>query len=201
MLDELPRGLVGALAECLEGPLLGLGGPKAGLGGERSACQLVLGEEVDVRFAVAHYITYIFSINSNSPTSVVFMFLVALFVILFFAQAVWEARKHRIDRHLDAVVFAMIFLSLPASGRLIEAVMRLLGVDNTRALDLVSVGFGYQVAVVDLTILMVAAVPILLWGLYAVPRAVPRKNPAKLSIATLFFVLPLLAIIAQSVAR
>lgn len=129
------------------------------------------------------------------------MFLVALFVILFFAQAVWEARKHRIDRHLDAVVFAMIFLSLPASGRLIEAVMRLLGVDNTRALDLVSVGFGYQVAVVDLTILMVAAVPILLWGLYAVPRAVPRKNPAKLSIATLFFVLPLLAIIAQSVAR
>lgn len=147
------------------------------------------------------YITYIFSIRSDSPTSVVFMFLVALFVILFFTQAVWEARKHRISRHLDALVFAMIFLSLPASGRLIEAAMRSLGVENTRSLELVSVGFGYQVELVDLTILMIAAVPILVWGIYAVPRGVLAKNPAKLWIAIVFFALPLLAVIAQSVVR
>jgi hypothetical protein len=43
------------------------------------------------------------------------MLLVALFVIVFFAQAVWAARKHRIERKLDALVFAMMFLSVPAT--------------------------------------------------------------------------------------
>jgi hypothetical protein len=147
------------------------------------------------------YITYTFSIHSDSVTSVVFMFLVALFVILFFAQAAWEARKRRINRHLDALVFAMVFLSLPASGRLIEAVMGTLGVVNTRSRDLVSIGLGYQVELVDLTILMVSAVPILLWGVYAIPRRALWMHPAKLWIATAFFGLPFLAVTAQSVLR
>jgi hypothetical protein len=149
--------------------------------------------------ALGFFITYRFAVNSDSVTSVVFMFLVALFVILFFAQALWEARKSRIARHLDALVFAMIFLSLPATGRLIEAAMRAVGVDNTRARDLVSIGFGWRVELVDITILTVAAVPILLWGLYAIPRRVLRAHPAKLWIAAAFFGLPFLAVTAQAV--
>lgn len=145
------------------------------------------------------FITYRFAANSDSVTSIVFMFLVALFVILFFAQALWEARRSRIGRHLDALVFAMIFLSLPATGRLIEAAMRAVGVENTRARDLVSIGFGWRVELVDITILMVAAVPILLWGLYAIPRRVLRAHPAKLWLAAAFFGLPLLAVAAQAV--
>lgn len=147
------------------------------------------------------YITYTFAMNSDSITSVVFMFLVALFVILFFAQAVWEARKRRIARHLDALVFAMIFLSVPATGRLIEGAMVAGGIENTRSKELISIGFGYQVQLVDITILMVSAVPILLWGLYALPRRVGPAHPAKLSIAAAFLGLPLLAVAAQTLAR
>lgn len=151
--------------------------------------------------AIGFYITYIFGINSDSITSVVFMFLVALFVILFFAQAVWEARKRRIERHLDALVFAMIFLSVPATGRLIEAAMRVVGVENTRSRDLVSIGLGYQVELVDITILMISAVPIFLWGVYAIPRYVFWAHPAKLWIAAAFFGLPFLAVTAQIATR
>ena len=147
------------------------------------------------------YITYRFATNSDSVTSVIFMFLVALFVILFFMQAVWEARKHRIDRHLDALVFAMIFLSVPATGRLIEAVMRDIGVENTRSRDLVSIGLGFQVELVDITILLVSAVPIVLWSVYAIPRSVCRVHPAKLWIASAFLGLPLLAVTAQTIVR
>ncbi|MCF7983443.1 MAG: hypothetical protein K9L70_03490 [Thiohalocapsa sp.] len=147
------------------------------------------------------YIAYAFAIHSDSVTSIIFMFLVALLVILFFAQAVREARRRRIEGHLDALVFAMIFLSLPASGRLIEAAMRALGVENTRSRDLVSLGLGYHVELVDLTILMVSAVPILLWGVYAIPRQILPMHPAKLWIATAFFGLPFLAVTAQSVVR
>ena len=147
------------------------------------------------------YITYTFAANSDSITSVIFMFLVALFVIIFFAQAAWEARKHRITRHLDALIFAMIFLSVPATGRLIEAAMRAGGVDNTRSRELVSFGFGYQVELVDITILLVASVPLVLWSLYAIPRSVTLAHPAKLSIASAFLGLPLIAVIAQTVLR
>jgi hypothetical protein len=147
------------------------------------------------------YITYAFALHSDSVTSVVFMFLVALLVILFFAQAVYEARKNRIERHLDALVFAMFFLSLPATGRLIEAVMRAVGVENTRSRDLVSIGLGYQVELVDMTILMISAVPILLWGVYALPRRVFLAHPTKLWIAAGFFGLPFLAVAAQTITR
>ena len=147
------------------------------------------------------YITYTFAANSDSVTSVIFMFLVALFVILFFAQAVWEARKHRIGRHLDALVFAMIFLSVPATGRLIEALMREVGVENTRSKDLVSIGFGFHVELVDITILLVSAVPIVFWTLYATPRSAYRMHPAKLIIAAAFLGLPFLAVTAQTLAR
>jgi hypothetical protein len=123
------------------------------------------------------YITYTFAANSDSVTSVVFMLLVALFVILFFAQAAWEARKHRIGQHLDALVFAMIFLSVPATGRLIEALMRAGGVENTRPKELMPMGGGYQVELVDITILLVAAVPIFLWSVCADPtRRLPEVS-------------------------
>jgi hypothetical protein len=112
-----------------------------------------------------------------------------------------EARRRRIQRHLDALVFAMIFLSLPATGRLLEAGMRAVGVQNTRSRDLVSIGFNVQVELVDVTILLVAAVPILLWTVYALPRRVLATHPAKLWIATGFLGLPLLAVIAQTVSR
>jgi hypothetical protein len=147
------------------------------------------------------YITYMFAVHSDSVTSIVFMFLVALVVILFFSQAVYEARKNRIERHLDALVFAILFLSLPASGRLIEAVMRAVGVENTRSRDLVSIGLGYQVELVDMTILMISALPILLWAAYALPRGVVLAHPAKLGIAAGFFGLPFLAVAAQTVSR
>lgn len=147
------------------------------------------------------YITYSFAANSDSVTSVIFMFLVALFVILFFTQAAWEARKHRIGRHLDALVFAMIFLSVPATGRLIEALMRGLGVENTRSRDLLPIGLGYQVELVDITILLVSAVPIVLWSVYAIPRSVYLVHPAKLLIAAAFLGLPFLAVAAQTIAR
>ena len=147
------------------------------------------------------YITYRFATNSDSVTSVIFMFLVALFVILFFMQAVWEARKHRIGRHLDALVFAIIFLSVPATGRLIEAAMRGIGVENTRSKDLVSIGLGFQVELVDITILLVSGVPIVLWSVYAIPRSVYRVHPAKLWIVSAFLGLPLLAVTAQTIAR
>ncbi|MEM8575008.1 MAG: DUF2306 domain-containing protein [Pseudomonadota bacterium] len=147
------------------------------------------------------YITYRFAANSDSVTSVIFMLLVALFVILFFAQAVWEARKHRISRHLDALVFAMIFLSVPATGRLIEAFMRTGGVENTRSKDLLSIGYGYQVELVDITILLVAAVPIVLWSIYAIPRSAVLTHPAKLWVASLFLGLPLVAVVAQTINR
>ena len=147
------------------------------------------------------YITYAFAVHSDSVTSIVFMFLVALIVILFFAQAIREARRRRISAHLDALVFGMIFLSLPASGRLLEAGMRAAGVDNTRSRDLVSIGFGVQVELVDITILLVAAVPVLIWSAYALLRHVLAAHPAKLWIAASFFGLPLLAIVAQTVGR
>ncbi len=147
------------------------------------------------------YITYTFAANSDSVTSVIFMFLVAFFVILFFGQAVWEARKRRIGRHLDALVFAMVFLSVPATGRLIEASMRALGVENTRSRDLVSIGLGYRVELVDITILVVSAVPIVLWSAYAVPRGVYLTHPAKLWIAAAFLALPLFAVTAQTLTR
>jgi uncharacterized membrane protein len=147
------------------------------------------------------YITYAFAIHSNSATSIIFMLLVALFVILSFTQAVREARRGRIERHLDALVFAMIFLSLPASGRLIEAIMRILGVENTRSRDLVSIGFNVQVELVDITILLVAAVPLLLWVVYALPRHVLAIHSAKLWIAMSFLGLPLLAVVAQTAGR
>lgn len=147
------------------------------------------------------YITYAFAVNSDSVTSIVFMFLVALFVILFFGQAVYEARNNRVERHLDALVFAMFFLALPASGRLIEAGMEAVGVENTRSRDLVSIGLGYQVELVDVTILVISAVPILLWGAYALPRGVLSAHPAKLWIAAGFFGLPFLAVAAQTVTR
>jgi uncharacterized membrane protein len=147
------------------------------------------------------YITYAFAIHSDSVTSIVFMLLVALFVILFFTQAVREARRRRIQRHLDALVFAMIFLSLPAIGRLLETGMRAAGVENTRSRDLVSIGFNVRVELVDITILLVAAVPLLLWVAYALPRHVLTTHPAKLWIATSFLGLPLLAVVAQTAGR
>jgi hypothetical protein len=151
--------------------------------------------------AIGFYITYAFSMNSDSLTSVVFMFLVALCVILFFGQAVREARKRRIARHLDALVFAMLFLSLPATGRLIEAAMRSFGVDNTRSRELVSIGIGYRVELVDITILTIAAVPLVLWSVYALPRRVLWAHPVKLGIAGAFFALPFLAVTAQTLTR
>ncbi len=147
------------------------------------------------------YITYSFSTNTDSITSVIFMFLVALFVIIFFMQAAWEARKHRIERHLDALVFGMIFLSLPATGRLIEAVMRAGGVENTRSRELISISFGFQVELVDITILIISAVPIFLWGVYAIPRGVFRAHPGKFWIAAAFLGLPFLAVTAQIISR
>lgn len=147
------------------------------------------------------YITYTFAANSDSVTSVVFMLLVALFVIVFFAQAAWEAREHRIGRHLDALVFAMMFLSVPATGRLIEALMRAVGVENTRSKELVPMRGGYQVELVDITILLVAAVPIFLWSVYAIPRGVYLRHPAKLWIGSLFLGLPLVAVAAQTITR
>ncbi|MEM8812432.1 MAG: DUF2306 domain-containing protein, partial [Pseudomonadota bacterium] len=147
------------------------------------------------------YITYKFAANTDSVTSVIFMFLVALFVILFFMQAAWEARKHRIDRHLDALVFAMIFLSVPATGRLIEGFMRTMGVENTRSRELVSIGSGFQVELVDFTILLISAVPIVLWSLYALPRRVYRMHGAKLGIAAAFLGLPLVAVTMQTLGR
>jgi hypothetical protein len=161
----------------------------------------VLGLSAALLSLLGFYITYAFAIHTDSVTSIVFMFLVALFVILFFGQAVSEARRRRVARHLDALVFAMLFLSLPASGRLLEAGMRAGGVENTRARDLVSVGFGVQVELVDITILLVAAVPLLLWIAYALPRRVVLAHPAKLWISTVFPGLPLVAIIGQAVAR
>jgi uncharacterized membrane protein len=147
------------------------------------------------------YITYAFAMNTDSVTSVVFMFLVALFVILFFAQAVYEARRRRIEQHLDALVFAMIFLSVPATGRLIEAVMQGMGIENTRSRDIVTIGFGYQIEFVDITILLIAAVPILLWTIYAIPRNVLAQHPGKLWIAIGFFGLPFVAVAAQTLGR
>ncbi|MEM6381389.1 MAG: DUF2306 domain-containing protein [Pseudomonadota bacterium] len=147
------------------------------------------------------YITYTFAMNSDSITSVIFMFLVALFVIIFFVQAIIEARKHRIARHLDALVFAMIFLSVPATGRIIENSMNALGVENTRSKELVSIGFGFEVELVDLTILMVASGPLILWALFAIPRGVFLAHGAKLSIAVAFVALPLAAILMQTLTR
>ena len=147
------------------------------------------------------YITFTFATNSDSLTSVIFMFLVALFVIVFFGQAVWEARRKRVAQHLDAIVFAMIFLTVPATGRLIEAVMRGFGIENTRSLEPVPIGFGYHVELVEFTILLVSSVPIVLWAAYAMPRRVIGKHKAKLWIASLFLGLPLVAITAQAVLR
>lgn len=147
------------------------------------------------------YITYAFAANSDSITSVIFMFLVALMVIIFFIQAVIEARKHRIALHLDSIVFGMIFLSVPATGRLIEALMRSFGVVNARSKDLVSIGFGFQVELVDITILVISAVPLILWSFYALPRCVYRSQPVKLMIAVAFFGLPFIAVAAQTLLR
>ena len=147
------------------------------------------------------YITFTFAANSDSVTSVIFMFLVALLVIVFFGQAVWEARRKRIGRHLDAVVFAMIFITVPATGRLIEAAMRGFGVQNTRSKEPVSIGFGFHVELVDITILLVSSVPILLWAVYALPRRVIGMHKAKLWIASSFLGLPFAAVTAQTVLR
>ncbi|MEM6711983.1 MAG: DUF2306 domain-containing protein [Pseudomonadota bacterium] len=147
------------------------------------------------------YITYTFAANSDSVTSIIFMALVALFVITFFGQAVLEARRRRIARHLDALVFGMIFLSVPATGRLIEAVMRAGGIENTRSRELVPLGSGYNVELVDITILLVSSVPLVLWCLYSIPRTVIGGHPAKLSIASAFLGLPLLAVVAQTLMR
>lgn len=147
------------------------------------------------------YITYAFAIHSDSVTSIIFMLLVALFVILSFSQAVREARRGRIERHLDALVFGMVFLSLPASGRLLEAGMRCAGVENTRSRELVAIGFNVQVELVDITILLVAAVPLLLWVVYALPRHVLAIHPAKLWIAASFLGFPLMAVVAQTAGR
>ncbi len=129
------------------------------------------------------------------------MFLVALMVIIFFIQAVIEARKHRIVSHLDSIVFGMIFLSVPATGRLVEAFMRSFGVENTRSKHLVSIGFGYQVEFVDITILVISAVPLILWSIYALPRYAYRSHPVKLVIAVLFSGMPFIAVAAQTVLR
>lgn len=147
------------------------------------------------------YITYIVAVNSGSMTAVIFIFLVALFVTLYFAQAVWDARKGRIARHLDAVVCAMIFLSLPAAGRLVEAVMRGFGVENTRSREVVSIGFGYQIELVDITVTLISSMPLLLWAIFAIPRGVLLTHPAKLGTVIAFLVFPLGAIVAQAVAR
>lgn len=147
------------------------------------------------------YITFTFAANSDSITSVIFMFLVASFVIIFFGQAVWEARRKRVDRHLDAIVFAMIFVTVPATGRLIEAVMRGFGIENTRSREPVPLGFGYHVELVDFTILLVSSVPIVVWAIYAMPRRMIVKHKAKLWIASLFLGLPFVAVTAQTVLR
>lgn len=68
--------------------------------------------------------------------------------------------------------------------------MRGVGVDNTRSRELV-----------DITIVIISAVPIILWSLYAAPRSAYRMHPAKLSIAAAFLALPVLAITAQTLAR
>ncbi|MGB1026890.1 MAG: hypothetical protein ACPGYL_10075, partial [Rhodospirillaceae bacterium] len=147
------------------------------------------------------YITYTFAANTDSITSVIFMFLVASFVILFFLQAVWEARKGRIARHLEALVFAMIFLSVPATGRIIEAGMGVLGVENARSKDLLELGFGLQVQLVDITIVLVSAVPLVLWSLFAIPRKVFVLHRAKFGISAAFLVLPLVAVVGQMINR
>ncbi|MEM6848020.1 MAG: hypothetical protein AAF580_08080 [Pseudomonadota bacterium] len=150
---------------------------------------------------IGFYITYVLAVNSGNLTSVIFIFLVALFVILYFIQAVWEARRGRIPHHVDAVVCAMIFLSLPAAGRLVEALMRGMGIENTRARDIITIGFGYQVELVDITVALIAAIPLLLWVIYAVPRRVVSHHPAKLATVVAFFAVPFAAIVAQSLAR
>jgi hypothetical protein len=57
---------------------------------------------------------------------------------------------------------------------------------------------GYQVELVDITILLVAAVPIFLWSVYAIPRGVYLRHPAKLWIGSLFLGLPLVATATQT---
>lgn len=147
------------------------------------------------------YITYLLAVNSGNTTAVIFIFLVALFVILFFTQAVWEVRKGRVPNHVDAIVCAMIFISLPAAGRLAEAVMRGAGIENTRARDIIPIGFGYQVELVDITVGLIAAIPLVFWVIYALPRRVLLRHPAKLATVVAFFAVPVAAIVAQSLAR
>ena len=150
---------------------------------------------------IGFYLTYVLSVNSGSLTAVIFIFLVALFVILFFTQAMWEARNGRIDRHVDAITCAMIFLALPAAGRLVEAVMRGLSIENTRARDIIPIGFGYQVELVDITVALIAAIPLVLSAIYAIPRGVLSQHPAKLATVAAFFAMPVAAIVAQTLAR
>lgn len=86
-------------------------------------------------------------------------------------------------------------------GRVLEAGMRAVGVENTRSRDLVAMGFNVQVELVDITTLLVAAVPLVLWVVYALPRQVLACHPAKLWTATSFLGLPLLAVVAQAAGR
>lgn len=138
------------------------------------------------------YITYIFVTNTDSnATAMVFIFLVALCVLIFFAQAVREAWRGHIEGHVDAIVCAMIYLSIPGIGRTIEAAMRGLGIEDTRSRDvIVPVGFDRYLELVEITVLLNAAIPIVFWLLYAMPRGVVRRHPVKLSVAGAFLALP-----------
>ncbi len=60
-------------------------------------------------------------------------------------------------------------------------------------------GGGYQVELVDITILLVAAVPIVLWSIYAIPGGVYLRHSTKLWIGSLFLELPLVAVAAQRI--
>lgn len=138
------------------------------------------------------YITYTYVTNTDSnATAMVFIFLVALCVLIFFAQAVREAWRGRIESHVDAIVCAMIYLSIPGIGRLIEAAMRGLGIEDTRSRDvLVPIAFDRHLELVEITVLLNAAIPIFFWLVYATPRGVLGRHPAKLTVAAAFLVLP-----------
>ena len=50
--------------------------------------------------------------------------------------------------------------------------MRVRGVENTGLRERVPMVVGYQVERVDITILLVPAVPVVHWSVYAIPRGV-----------------------------
>ncbi len=156
---------------------------------------LIITSVVGVFIAVEGYFIGLYALPGT-----VFLLINALLITAYYALAVYYARLGRLDRHVDSVIFATIWMSVPAFARVMIGLMKIAGLPDVALQPKLELWSGAFISMDSILSIGAALFISLTWISYALIRRVVFSNILKLILSSLILVLALISIAGDIVA-